>query len=98
MEATINNESTTTVTPPKNAQPKSLGLKLILLPNILPRFCCCQRENMLSSREGFITYPMYHHGQTIKYINIISGNKENGSISLTVRAKEKSQLSHSGPS
>ena len=56
------------------------GLELILLPNIRPRFCCCQtRKKMLSSRGGFLTYSIYHHGQTIKYINILSGNKENGS-------------------
>ena len=67
MEATANNESTTTETPPKNAQPKSLGLRLILLPNIRPRFCCCQRENMLSSGEGFLTYPMYHQWQIYTY-------------------------------
>ena len=34
---------------------------------------------MLSSRGGFLTYPMYHHGGTIKYINKLWWNKENGS-------------------
>ena len=34
---------------------------------------------MLFSRAGFFTYPMYHHGKTLKYINILPENKENGS-------------------
>ena len=34
---------------------------------------------MISLCGGFLTYPMYHHGETIKYINKLPGNKENGS-------------------
>ena len=39
------------------------ALKLILLPNIRPIFL------LLSNglRGAFLTYPIYHHGETIRY-------------------------------
>ena len=66
------------------------GPKLILLPHVRPRFCCCQTRNkMLSSRGGFLTYPMYHHGKTIKYINTLPGKKEKGSQLIVSQSQRK---------
>ena len=77
MEATINNEKTTTGKRHfRILSRRHWGLKLILLPKIL---LLSNERKMLSSRGGFFTSPMYYHRQTIKYINIPSGNKENDS-------------------
>ena len=55
------------------------GLKLISLPNIRPRSAVVKREKRLSLRGGFLTYPMYHHGETSQYVNTLPGNKEDDS-------------------
>ena len=79
MEATINNDSTTTEQPLSMFIRSHWGLSLFYCQMFALDSAVVKLEKMLSSHGGFITYPMYHHGETIKYINILPGHKENGS-------------------
>ena len=41
------------------------GLELTLDPAVV------KTQNLFSSREGFLTYALYHHRETIKSINTL---------------------------
>ena len=45
-------------------------------------------EKMLSSHEGLITYPTYHHGETIKFKTYFDEIKKSDSI-LTDRQSQR---------
>ena len=68
--ATISNESTTTE---RTAVIwASGGLKIILLSKIFALdSAVVKTENVLSSRRGFQTYPMYRHGETINLYTVM---------------------------
>ena len=44
----------------------TVGLKCILLvPNLRPRFCCFEVQEMFGSQKGLLTIAMYHHEETL---------------------------------
>ena len=55
------------------------GLKLILLTNIRPRFCCCQTRINVNPAWSHPYVSNLSPLETIKYIDILPEHKEKGS-------------------
>ena len=75
------------------------GLKCILLvPNLRPRFCVVEVQEMFSSHGGHLTNAMYHHGNTLIKLTLHDETNKRAHDSQIVRAKENLKLSHGGSS